>query len=308
MYTEFFGLKEKPFNLTPDPSYVYLSENHQKAKVMLEYGLSSHAGFTVITGDIGVGKTTMVYHELSKLGGDVVLGVVNNTHDAFGNLLCWVMSAFDLDVGDEADNISNTKRFRQFTEFVIRQREEGRRVLLVVDEAQNLSMSSLEELRLISNINIDGYVALQVILVGQLELLERLNSPSLVQFAQRIGVEYNLKAMGFDDTCNYIRHRLQVAGAAYEVFCEKAMAAVYCFSEGIPRRINTLCDMALVYAFAEGKKQVDLLTVMSVVQDRRSAAVIKPTKTDNEEIKNMILWLEKELADELNRLNPDSVL
>lgn len=304
MYTDFFGLTEKPFNLSPDPSYVYLSENHLKAKVMLEYGLTSQAGFTVITGDIGVGKTTMVYHELAKVGSDVVLGVVNNTHESFGDLLNWVMSAFDLPVDFGSDQGSNTKKFREFTDFIVRRREEGKRVLLVVDEAQNLSTSALEELRLISNININGNVALQVILIGQLQLLERLNDPSLVQFAQRIGVEYNLQAMSYKDTCEYINHRLKKAGATREIFTEKSLAAVYCFSEGVPRRINTLCDMSLVYAYAESKESVTLLTVMSVVQDRRSAAVIKPTMTDNEEIKNMILWLEQELAEELVKSQP----
>jgi len=253
MYKEFFNLTEKPFSLNPDPTFLYLSKNHIRAQTMLEYGFHSQAGFTVITGDIGAGKTTLVNYLLEQEGEEVVIGVINNTHASFGNLMTWVLDAFDL----EEPSTENAKKLRKFSEFVMDQYADGKRVLLVIDEAQNLSEETLEELRLISNINISTDVFLQLILVGQPELIEKLNDPRLTQFAQRIGVDFNLRPMDYVDTGKYILHRLKTAGSSKSIFTTDAIAAIFCFSEGVPRRINTLCDMALVYAFADERKSIN---------------------------------------------------
>jgi len=287
MYREFFNLKEKPFSLNPDPEFLYLSKNHIRAQTMLEYGFHSQAGFTVITGDIGAGKTTLVNYLLAKEGEDVVIGVINNTHSSFGNLMSWILDAFDLD----EPSPESAKKLRKFTEFVMEQYSDGKRVLLVIDEAQNLSEEILEELRLISNINITNDVFLQLILIGQPELIEKLNDPKLTQFAQRIGVDFNLRPMDYVDTGKYIFHRLKVAGSHKSIFTSDAVAAVFCFSEGVPRRINTLCDMALVYAYADESKTINAKLILDVIKDRNLSAVIRPTALQSKEVRDVAHWL-----------------
>ena len=287
MYREFFNLKEKPFSLNPDPEFLYLSKNHIRAQTMLEYGFHSQAGFTVITGDIGAGKTTLVNYLLAKEGEDVVIGVINNTHSSFGNLMSWILDAFDLD----EPSPESAKKLRKFTEFVMEQYSDGKRVLLVIDEAQNLSEETLEELRLISNINITNDVFLQLILIGQPELIEKLNDPKLTQFAQRIGVDFNLRPMDYVDTGKYIFHRLKVAGSHKSIFTSDAVAAVFCFSEGVPRRINTLCDMALVYAYADESKTINAKLILDVIKDRNLSAVIRPTALQSKEVRDVAHWL-----------------
>ena len=301
MYKEFFNLTEKPFSLNPDPTFLYLSKNHIRAQTMLEYGFHSQAGFTVITGDIGAGKTTLVNYLLEQEGEEVVIGVINNTHASFGNLMTWVLDAFDL----EEPSPENAKKLRKFSEFVMDQYADGKRVLLVIDEAQNLSEETLEELRLISNINISTDVFLQLILVGQPELIEKLNDPRLTQFAQRIGVDFNLRAMDYVDTGKYILHRLKTAGSSKSIFTTDAIAAIFCFSEGVPRRINTLCDMALVYAFADERKSINANLIIDVIKDRNTSAVIRPTATQAKEVKEVANWLKDAKAIDIIDLVPD---
>ncbi|ETN93156.1 putative secretion ATPase, PEP-CTERM locus subfamily [Gammaproteobacteria bacterium MOLA455] len=289
MYKEFFNLKEKPFSLNPDPEFLFLSKNHIRAQTMLEYGFHSQAGFTVITGDIGAGKTTLVNYLLAQEGDDVVIGVINNTHASFGNLMSWILDAFDL----EEPSPESAKKLRKFTEFIMDQYAEGKRVLLVIDEAQNLSEETLEELRLISNINIASDVFLQLILIGQPELIEKLNDPRLTQFAQRIGVDFHLRPMDYVDTGKYIFHRLKVAGSTKSIFTSDAIAAIFCFSEGVPRRINTLCDMALVYAFADERKTINAQLIIDVIKDRNLSAVIRPTALQAKEVQDVAHWLQE---------------
>ncbi|MFN3880743.1 MAG: ExeA family protein [Nitrincola lacisaponensis] len=290
MYKEFFGLQEKPFSLTPDPAYLYLSKNHSRAQTMLEYGLMSHAGFTVITGDIGAGKTTLVHHMLGQMDEDHLIGVINNTHAAFGDLMSWVLSAFDIPNGHQ----DNAQRLRAFTDFVMDKYSDGKHIILIIDEAQNLTTEILEELRLISNINIAGEVYLQMMLIGQPELIEKLNQPELTQFAQRIGVEFNLRPMDFEDTKAYIRHRVACAGGERELFTDSAMGVIFCYAEGIPRRINTLCDMSLVYAFADEQPLVDANLVLDMIEDRSTTAVIRRSKSITEEVGRVKQWLAQE--------------
>jgi len=301
MYREFFNLKEKPFSLNPDPEFLYLSKNHIRAQTMLEYGFHSQAGFTVITGDIGAGKTTLVNYLLAKEGEDVVIGVINNTHSSFGNLMSWILDAFDLD----EPSPESAKKLRKFTEFVMEQYSDGKRVLLVIDEAQNLSEEILEELRLISNINITNDVFLQLILIGQPELIEKLNDPKLTQFAQRIGVDFNLRPMDYVDTGKYIFHRLKVAGSHKSIFTSDAVAAVFCFSEGVPRRINTLCDMALVYAYADESKTINAKLILGVIKDRNLSAVIRPTALQSKEVRDVAHWLNEVKGVDVSGLLPE---
>jgi len=287
MYTQHFGLKHKPFNQVPDPSYLYLSPNHKKALTMLEYGVVSHAGFTVVTGEIGAGKTTLIRALLSKIGGDCVIGLINNTHESFGDLMTWVLDALEI----ESAATDNAGRYRDYINFVIEQHAQGKRVVLIIDEAQNLSIKSLEELRLLSNVNIDSDIFLQLILTGQPELIEKLNQPELEQFAQRIGVEFHLKALDYQQTEKYIMHRLRIAGATQTLFNHEACAAIFCYSEGVPRRINNLCDFAMVYAFADDKETIKIGTVLRMMKDKKSSRIIKASDKPNPQVDSVIKLL-----------------
>jgi general secretion pathway protein A len=287
MYTEHFGLTHKPFNLVPDPQFLYMSPNHKKALTMLEYGLMSHAGFTVVTGEIGAGKTTLIRALLGKIDDDCVIGLINNTHESFGELMVWVLDSLEI----ESSATDNAGRYRDYINFVVEQYAQGRRVVLIVDEAQNLSVQALEELRLLSNVNIDSDIFLQLVLTGQPELIEKLNRPELVQFAQRIGVEFHLKALSYPETQNYIEYRLEVAGAKHKIFSNEACAVIYCYSEGIPRRINNLCDFALVYAFADDKTAIDVALIQDMMRDKKSSRIVEAKASENPDVKRVKSWL-----------------
>jgi len=284
MYTEHFGLSHKPFNQVPDPNYLYLSPNHKKALTMLEYGVMSHAGFTVVTGEIGAGKTTLIRALLAKMTDDCVIGLISNTHESFGELMTWVLDALEI----ESVATDNAGRYRDYINFVIEQHAQGKRVVLIIDEAQNLSVKSLEELRLLSNVNIDSDIFLQLILTGQPELIEKLNKPELEQFAQRIGVEFHLQALDYRQTEKYIVHRLSIAGATKPLFTHEACAAIYCYSEGVPRRINNLCDFAMVYAFADDKDSIKIDTVLSMMKDKKSSRIIKASGKPNPQVDSVM--------------------
>lgn len=270
MYEAFFGLKERPFSLIPDPSFLFMSSKHRFAFSMLEYALTGQAGFTVITGAIGSGKTTLIRHLLKRANRGVNYGVISNTHESFGNLLQWILTAFNISVnsGDQAT------RYQAFVRYLIAQFGDGKQTILIVDEAQNLSIESLEELRLLSNINADKDQLLQMILVGQPELLDKLKRPELVQFAQRISVNYHLTALSYRETKGYIEHRLEVAGGDAELFSELAKKAVFHYTTGIPRMINSICDMALVYGYAETLPYIDVDTILAVLNDKKKGALL----------------------------------
>jgi len=292
MYTEHFGLAHKPFNQVPDPDFLYLSPNHKKALTMLEYGVLSHAGFTVVTGEIGAGKTTLIRALLKKIDDDCIIGLINNTHESFGDLMGWVLDALEI----ESEATDNAGRYRDYIDFVIEKHAEGRRVVLIIDEAQNLSVKSLEELRLLSNVNIDSEIFLQLILTGQPELVDKLNKPELEQFAQRIGVEFHLKALDFQETQKYIIHRLATAGAKKAIFSYEACAAIYCYSEGVPRRINNLCDFALVYAFADDLEKIEITTIQSMMKDKQSSRIIKLSNKPNPQVDSVKAFLKSKYS------------
>ncbi|SFK20669.1 ExeA family protein [Methylophaga sulfidovorans] len=287
MYTEHFGLNFKPFNLVPDPKFLYLSPVHKKALTMLEYGLMSQAGFTVVTGEIGAGKTTLIRSLLKKLDDEYLIGLINNTSESFGELMEWVLDALEI----PSSATDNAGRYRDYVDFVVEQHAKGKKIVLIVDEAQNLSVKALEELRLLSNVNIDADIFMQLVLTGQPELSDKLNLPELEQFAQRIGVEYHLKALSYPETQKYIEHRMEVAGADHKIFTNEACAAIFCYSEGVPRRINNLCDFALVYAFADDSKEVNVNTVIDMIKDKRSSTIIRTKDSQNPDVKRVRSWL-----------------
>ena len=269
MYETFYKLREKPFTLLPDPGFLFLSNKHRMALTLLQYGLMNHAGFTVISGDIGAGKTTLIRHLLDHMDREHTVGLISNTHSSFGELLQWILLAFNL----EHTNLDKVGMYRRFIDFIIDEYAHNRRVVLIVDEAQNMAAETLEELRMLSNVNADKDQALQVILVGQRELRDTLRRPDLVQFAQRISVDYHLEPLSEEETVDYIRHRLEIADGNPRLFEENACRAVYRYSNGVPRLINLLCDTALVYGYAEQREQIDSALVTDVAREKQQGGI-----------------------------------
>jgi len=265
MYEEYFKLKERPFSLLPDPSFLYLGKNHRAGLTLLEYGLTNLAGFTVITGEIGSGKTTLIRKLLNDMGDEVTVGLISNTHESFGELLQWVLMAFGISYKGQ----SKVELFEAFNKFILNEYANNKRTILIIDEAQNASIEALEELRMLSNINADKDQILQMILVGQPEFRETLQNPKLIQFIQRISVHYHLDTLTVEDVGSYVRHRLEVAGGDPGIFEEIAIASIWYHSRGVPRLINTICDLAMVYAYAEQMEKISARVIYDVVKDRQ---------------------------------------
>ncbi len=279
MYESHYGLREKPFSLLPDPDFLYLGKNHGMALTLLEYGLMSQAGFTVITGEIGSGKTTLCRQLLNQLGDEVTVGLISNAQRSFGELLQWVLLAFGLDY----QNKGKVELYQAFSDFLIEEYAKNHRTVLLIDEAQNLGAETLEELRMLSNINADKHQVLQMVLLGQPELRATLRRPELEQFAQRISIDFHLERLNEEETRAYIRHRLEVAGASPELFTDEACRVAFILSRGTPRIINRVCDLALVYGFAEQKDRIGADIMREVALDKarvESAGAARPAPAE----------------------------
>jgi general secretion pathway protein A len=262
MYEQFYGLTERPFTLFPDPDFLYLSPQHKLARAYLEYGLTQRLGFVVLTGEIGTGKTTLVKSLLKTRAGQQRLGVLYQTSLSAEDLLELLLREFEI----RGHYNTRVTRLAAFNKFLIQSYSRGEHVVLIVDEAQNLGPAALEELRLLSNIQSDKEPLLQVILVGQPNLRDRLRHPALRQLAQRVGVHFHLQPLDEPETKEYIQFRLARAGGG-GIFTDSALEKIYSFTLGVPRRINAWCDLALVAGFAEGRREIDgdfLETVVSV--------------------------------------------
>lgn len=265
MYEDFFGLTEKPFTILPDPSYLYMSAGHTKALTLLRYSIVGRQGFTVITGEIGSGKTTLIHRLLEDLDDDVTVGLLNFTDPDAAELNEWVAMTFGLDYAGK----SRVELYEDFISFLIGQYAQGKYTVLIVDEAQNLVLKGLEKVRMLSNVNADKEHLLHLILVGQPELRDLLRAPGLEQFVQRVSVSYHLDRLSMRDSKAYIRHRLRVAGATDRIFSPQALKLLAEAGQGVPRIINAVCDLALVYGYSAGKRLIDVRIVKSVLKDRQ---------------------------------------
>jgi type II secretory pathway predicted ATPase ExeA len=268
MYERFYGLRTKPFSITPQAAFMYPSRRHSVALELLQYGIASHAPFVVVTGEIGTGKTTLLRYLVGRIPTDMIVASVEHAYGDYGELLPWIAGAFGLPA-------SSTEVFaleKSVLEHVTRSTRFGRGVLLVIDEAQGLTHEALERLRVLSNVNGSGQNGFQVLLAGQPGLRERLRDPALKQLAQRVAVDYHLEPLELDETARYIRHRLRVAGSENDaLFDDGACEAVHASTAGVPRLVNLMCDFALLYGCSNRLSAIGRDVVEEVARDRAGA-------------------------------------
>ncbi|MDA8087086.1 MAG: XrtA-associated ATPase [Nitrospiraceae bacterium] len=297
MYLSFFGLNCKPFQLTPDPDFFFLSKEHKKTLTYLSYGIKFNQGFILITGEVGIGKTTIIRKVIKELDDDVRLAKVSNTRVTSDQLCALINDDFGLDTSGK----DKTRMLRELTDFLIGEYSAGRRCMLFIDEAQNLSADLLEEIRLLSNLETDKSKLLQIVLVGQPELRKTIARPELRQLRQRINISCHLNALTREETESYIFHRLEGAGNRNAASFETGtLDAVYGFSRGIPRLINIVCDFLFLSAFAEGTKAISAPLVKEVIGEMEheykywnSAEPEEKTGPSGDGMQEMLLRLKK---------------
>ena len=269
MYETFYGFTENPFQLTPNPDYLYLSEMHQNALTYLEYGIMQKLGFFLLTGEIGTGKTTLIHYILRKFCSGLTTAVISTTNVTPEQLITLILRKFQLPVRGK-DKVLHLEILQKF---LAQQHNADTRALLVIDEAQNLSEEALEELRMLSNLQRSDQILLQVFLVGQPELRSRLKSPRLAQLSQRISASYHLRALSREETQQYISFRLKKANGISDLFTPEAVDLIFMHSTGIPRTINLLSDASLVYGFADELSMIDVTSVKRAAQDKAGLGV-----------------------------------
>lgn len=265
MYSSFFGFKEKPFTITPNPRFIFLSKNHKEAFAHLLYGIDTHAGFIELTGEVGTGKTTVLRSLLNQLDSDTYrTALIFNPSLSAIELL----QNINHEYGIPCEVQNNSPLLHSLNHFLLQQNAEGRTVVLVIDEAQNLDPQVLEQIRLISNLETEKDKLIQIVLVGQPELREKLKKSELRQLSQRITVRYHLCPLDFNDTKEYIEHRLEVAaGQNLELFSPGALKQIFRCSGGLPRLINVICDRALLIAYTKGSHEVSARMVIAAIND-----------------------------------------
>jgi general secretion pathway protein A len=264
MYLDLFKLKELPFRLSPDPQFLYLSKQHARAKAYMESTIWFTDGFVVITGEIGAGKTTLIESFLKEIQTDVVVAQINQTQVSAVDFLQAVLVQF----GFSPFKMKKAELIATLNSFLIEQHGAGRKVLLIVDEAQNLSLRVLEEIRLLSGVETTKEKVLRIILAGQPELNDKLDAPELIQLAQRIRLRFHLATLSAAEMRAYIEHRLEVAGAGdRQVFAEDTFHEIYRYSGGVPRLVNTLCDTSMMSAFASSRDCVTMGDVAVAIDE-----------------------------------------
>jgi general secretion pathway protein A len=264
LYCGHFGFSERPFSLSPDPDFLFWTRAHMRAFSILEYGITTRAPLTVVTGEVGTGKTTLIQAMLRQMDSEMRVGLISNARGNRDDLLRWILNALGVDYGTNSDYVS---LFQKFQDFVIEAYSEGQRVVVIIDEAQNLGVETLEELRMLTNINSGKDELLQLILVGQPELRQMIARPDLRQFAQRVSATYHIEPLDLKTTRKYIAHRLQSVGGTGREISPSAVTLIASHSQGIPRVINKISDLALVYAASADRKRVCLGIVKELIND-----------------------------------------
>lgn len=266
MYESFFRLRENPFNVTPDPRFLYMGPSHRDGLAYLKYGVRERKGFLVLTGEVGTGKTTLIRALAQELGDDVMMSVILNTRVTPKQLLTLAAKDFGL---ERPGRGSKAELIVELSSFLLKQARAGGTCVLVVDEAHNMGPDLLEELRLLSNVETDREKLLQIVMVGQPELMDTLALPSVRQIRQRIPGSFHIKPLPAAEVENYITTRMSVAGAEPEWVSYKpdAFSSIHSITQGIPRLINVLCDRALLVAFVAEQRVVDAAIVEEALQD-----------------------------------------
>lgn len=265
MYADHFGLSERPFTLLPDPSFLFWSFQHKRAFSVLEFGLLSRAPITLITGEVGSGKTTLLRVLLDQIEDDLTIGLISNAQGGRGELMQWVLNAFNIPLPAERGDY--VQLFQSFLDFLVDEYSAGRRVVLIIDEAQNLSVEGLEEIRMLTNVNSNKDELIQLILVGQPELRDMVRRPEMRQLAQRVAASFHIGPMDAETVAAYVAHRLETVGGTGREFTPEALALVHEKTGGVPRLVNQLCDLAMLYAWSEEATEVNLATVEAVLKD-----------------------------------------
>jgi general secretion pathway protein A len=274
MYERFYHLRDRPFALSPDPDYLYPSRVHREALDYLRFGIEGHAGFVVITGEIGSGKTTLLQVLLRNLDGHTTVIRLVNTLLTGRELL----ESMLLDLGMAAAPATKPTMLRELARLLIEERTAGRRVVAVIDEAQNLSHEALEELRMLSNLETEKSKLIQIVLVGQPDLRDSLERPTLEQLRQRVTVRYHIDPLDAEETERYINHRLHRAAIAAPLqFPRDVTQAVHARSGGVPRLINVICDAVLLCGYAEECRQIDVALVRTAIEELESSSVLRPS-------------------------------
>ncbi len=266
LYQTHFGLSQAPFNITPDPGFLYLSESHREGLAQLSYGIRAKKGFVVLTGEVGTGKTTLIHALLKDLNGSAQTALIFSTIVSPVDLLRSVCEEFGL-VEPKRPLQEIHDYLVSLNEFLLESYRKGENCALIIDESQNLSAEVLESIRLLSNFETSKDKLLQILLVGQPELAVRLNSPELRQLKQRVMLRHHLRALSLKECCEYVSNRLKVAGAEHQIFAANALESIHTYSGGIPRIVNVLCDNALLTGYALGRKEIDPGIIREVAED-----------------------------------------
>jgi len=299
MYENYYGFRERPFTIVPNPDYLYLSPVHQNALTYLEYGLMEDIGFILLTGDVGTGKTTLIRHVITQFCGHMDVAVIFNTNVSADQLVSLILKSFGLSL----ETNDKVHALDILYNFLIEKYAENRRALIIIDEAQNLSHESMEEVRMLSNLQSDDHVLLQIMLVGQPELKTKLSDPSFTSFTQRVAVKFHLSPLTRKEAGRYIAFRLEKAGGKPGLFEPEAVDMIYRESRGIPRSINLICDAALVYGFGYEFKTIDGSVIEQVIKDRGGLEVeIGPGVEESHPLKTTQVKTEPEFVDRLSAL------
>ena len=309
MYLEHFHLKEHPYQLTPDSDFLYLSKAHARAKAYMDYAIWNRDGFVVITGEVGTGKTTLIQKFISELDKNVLMAKIFQTQLNEEQFLQAVLSEFDLHPHPH----TKVELLGMLNNFLLENFRKSRQVVLIVDEAQNLSLSVLEEIRMLSGLETRKEKLLHIILVGQPELKGKIESPELAQLLQRVRLRFHLRGLSETETRGYILHRLRVAGARrYNLFADNTVPIIYQYTGGIPRLINTLCDTALTCAFADDLRVVSTAVIKTAIDELqwepyshrpKPVSQKRPTgQTDSSELTRLLHENRQLLLDLGNRL------
>lgn len=281
MYTKFYGLKEAPFNLTPNPRFYYSSAKHMEALSTLLYTISERKGFVVVSGDIGSGKTTICRTLLSKLNSKVKTALITNTRMSVKDLLMCILEEFEIDFKPG----SKSKLHSQLNAYLIDQLRRDNNVVLIIDEAQNLSAAVLEEVRMLSNLETESEKLIQIVLMGQPELKQKLALPKLEQLCQRIAAFYHLTPFNKEDSVKYIKHRLSIASESdRDYFSDEAMDSIYEYSRGVPRLINQICDSALLTGYIKEAQKIDKDIVEEVIQEAPMTVIGRSNELKSEKV------------------------